>query len=95
MNTFEKIYSIFAILFAVCLLVLLCKLPELRQLKVLLPLSGAGLLVNVGLMFITFRDVFFRRFKKDWHKFLWAAILLFFWPSILLYLPLHGFRRRL
>jgi hypothetical protein len=94
MTTLEKTYSIFAICFATGLMFLLVAKPELRQLKVLLPASGIGLFVNVILMFIVFRDIFYRPQLSKQAKILWTAGLLLFWPVILVYLPLHGFRNR-
>ena len=94
MNIIEKIYAVFSILFAAGLLTALVEVPQLRQPQLLLPLAGAGLLVNVGLMFVVFRDIFLRTFPQDWHRFVWIALLLFIWPAILVYLPLHGFRSR-
>ncbi|SHO51045.1 hypothetical protein SAMN02745220_03792 [Desulfopila aestuarii DSM 18488] len=94
MNTFEKIYSIFAIVFAIALTVLLITRPEMRQLGILLPTSAVGLLVNVILMFIIFRDIFSRQFPSRRGRAFWTGLLLVCWPAIVVYLPLYGFRRR-
>jgi hypothetical protein len=94
MTTLEKTYSIFAILFAAGLMFLLVNKPELRQLNILLPASGVGLFINVVLMFIVLRDIFYRPKLTQQAKILWTATLLLFWPAILVYLPLHGFRSR-
>lgn len=94
MNTLEKIYSIFAILFAIALTSLIIILPEMRQLGILLPTSAAGLVVNVILMFIIFRDIFSRQFASKRGRAFWTGLLLICWPAIVVYLPLHGFRRR-
>jgi len=94
MNTLEKIYSIFAIFFAIALITLLLVRPEMRQLGILLPTSAAGLLVNVILMFIVFRDIFTRQFPSKRGRAFWTGLLLVCWPAIVIYLPLHGFRRR-
>jgi len=94
MSTPEKIYSIFAVIFAVVLTILLVTMPEMRQLGILLPASGIGLLVNVVLMFIVFRDIFLRRFPGKRGRLFWTGLLLLCWPAIVIYLPLHGFRRR-
>lgn len=94
MSRFEKSYAVFAILFAISLMTALILLPEMRQLSILLPASGVGLFVNVILMFIVFRDIFSRDRLTKGNKIAWTAILLLFWPAILLYLPMHGFRAR-
>lgn len=94
MNTLEKLYSIFAVLFAVALISLLVIRPEMRQLQVLLPASALGLIINIGLMFIVFRDIFQRRLPGRHGRIFWTALLLLFWPAIVVYLPLHGFRGR-
>jgi len=94
MNTLEKIYSIFAIFFAIALIILLLVRPEMRQLGILLPTSAVGLLVNVILMFIVFRDIFTRQFPSKRGRAFWTGLLLVCWPAIVIYLPLHGFRHR-
>lgn len=95
MTITEKLYSICAILFAFGLVLLLIMSPEYRQLKFLLPLGLAGLLINIALMFIVLRDIFLRQFPNPSQKYIWMAIVLFFWPAILYYLPRHGFKKRL
>ena len=90
----EKIYSVFGLLFAAGLLAMLVMVPETRQPSLLLPLSFLGLLVNVGLMFVVFKDVFTRWQFDRKRKIFWTTLLLLFWPAILIYLPLHGFRSR-
>jgi hypothetical protein len=94
MNTIEKIYSIFAVCFAIILTVLLIARPEMRQLAILLPASAIGLLVNVILMFMVFRDIFSRQFPTKRGRAFWTGLLLVCWPAIVVYLPLHGFHRR-
>ena len=94
MNTFEKTYSIFAIIFAISLIILLTTLPELREIQLLIPAISVGLFVNVVLMFMVFRDIFFRRLPGKNGKLFWTMLLLLFWPATLVYLPLHGFRIR-
>lgn len=94
MTLLEKVYSIFGIAFAVGLITSLVMIQETRQPALLLPLSFLGLLINVGLMFVVFKDIFHRwQFDRN-RKILWTAALLLFWPAILVYLPLHGFRSR-
>ena len=94
MSTFEKIYAVFAITCALAIFGLLYTHPQYRQLSTLLPICLSGLLINVGLMFIVFRDITLRRFATPTGKIVWMAVLLLFWPAIVLYLPLHGFRQR-
>ncbi len=94
MNTFEKLYSIFAIIFAMGLIVILFLYPDLRQFKVLIPLSLFGIIINIGLMFIVLRDIFYRQFSNPTSRYIWIAIILFFWPAVLYYLPKHGFKPR-
>ncbi len=94
MSFLEKIFSICAVLFAFGLVSALVMFPETRQLKTLLPLSLAGMLVNIALMFIVLRDIFLRHFSSSSQKYIWVFATLFFWPSILYYLPRHGFKKR-
>lgn len=94
MSTFDKCYSVFAIIFAITLLYCLTLFPELRQLQYLLVLSFLGLVINVGLMFVVFKDLFTRPAISRNGKIAWTALLLLFWPALLIYLPLHGFRSR-
>lgn len=94
MNTFEKAYSVFAILFGGIFTWLLLTVPDMRQLSVLIPVTTAGLLINVIMMYFVFRDIFFRPTLSKNAKLLWTVVVLLFWPAILIYLPLYGFRRR-
>jgi hypothetical protein len=94
MNLFEKAFSIFAILFAAGLISSLLIYPELRSIERLLPLSAAGFLSNVGLIFIVLRDIFKREFNPPGSKYLWLAMILLLWPSVLYYLPRYGFHPR-
>jgi hypothetical protein len=94
MSTPEKLFSLFAIVFAVCLLSVLIMYPEYRRLQILLPLSLAGLIINIALMFIVLRDVLLRPFPQPGQKYLWLIVLLLFWPALLYYLPAHGFKKR-
>jgi hypothetical protein len=94
MTTFEKTYSVLAIFFACALIQVLIFHPEYRQIHTLLPISLLGLLVNIGLMYIVFHDVYLRRFTNPAQRIIWIAILLVFWPAILIYLPMHGFHKR-
>ncbi len=95
MTLFEKAYAIFGILFAAALMTALATVPEFRQPGILFPLSFLGLLVNIGLMFVVFRDIFTRWPSNRNKKYFWLATLLVFWPAILIYLPLHGFRSKI
>ncbi len=94
MNIWEKICSISAIVFALCLVSVILIFPELRQLDRLLAACLLGIFVNAGLMFIVLRDIFLRRFSNPNVRFIWVVVVLFFWPSIPYYLFLHGFRPR-
>jgi hypothetical protein len=94
MKFLEKLFSIFAILFAFSLITVLIIFPDYRQLKILLPLGFTGVLINFGLMFIVLRDIFLRNFPSSKKKYIWMFIVLFFWPTILYYLPRHGFKKR-
>lgn len=94
MNLFEKTYSILAIIFAILLIILLIVMPELRYIDKLLPLCTLGFAVNTALMFIVLRDIFYRPFRDIGTKYLWLALVLLIWPSILYYLPRYGFRPR-
>lgn len=94
MNTIEKAYSVFAIIFAITLISVLVIIPEMRQMHILLTASGIGLFVNVILMFIVFRDIFYRPALTKGAKACWTVGLLIFWPAILVYIPVYGFRKR-
>ena len=94
MNTFEKIFSVFSIIFAIALITMFSVYPETRQFKLLLPLSLLGVSINIGLMFVVLRDIFFRSFAKPTSKYLWIALILLFWPAVIYYLPKHGFKPR-
>jgi len=95
MNIFEKIYSLLAIVFAVGLFLGLIYFPQLRQFHRLVPLCLLGLVINMGLLFVVLRDIFSRPFTDQGRKYMWIALVLLFWPSILFYLPKYGFRPRI
>jgi hypothetical protein len=94
MNFLEKIISLLAIIFAAGLVVSLIYFPQLRQIHFLIPISLVGLVVNVALIFIVLRDIFSRRFNDQNRKYMWIALVLIFWPSIICYLYSYGFRPR-
>ena len=94
MNTLEKIFSIAAVLFEILLIAFFLLWPEYQRVSVLLPASLFGLLVNTGLLFLVFRDIFLRTFNKRNAKIFWVVIILLFWPASVAYLALHGFHRR-
>jgi hypothetical protein len=94
MNIFEKVSSLLAIIFASCLIIGLIYFPQLRQLHLLIPICLLGLVINVLLMFIVLRDIFSRNFSDQGKKYLWIALVLLLWPSILFYLYRYGFRPR-
>ena len=94
MDTGEKFYSVFAILYIIALTSVLIVLPETRQLLVLLPITLVGLLVNIIFMFIVLRDIFLRSFSSSGQKILWVVLILVFWPAVLVYLPRFGFKAR-
>jgi len=94
MNIPEKIFSVFAVFFAIGLIAALSVYPEIREFKILLPLSLAGVAVNIGLMFVVLRDILYRKFTNPVSKYIWIAVIIVFWPAILYYLPKHGFKSR-
>lgn len=94
MSSFEKIFSIFAIIFAIGLLSALVVLPQTRELNILLPLSFAGFTINIIFMFMILRDILSRSFDTQGQKYIWLAIILLFWPAVLYYLPKYGFKPR-
>ncbi len=94
MTTIEKIYSVFAVLMAIAFFALISLVPQTRELSTLLVLTAIAFAVNIGLMFVVFKDIYFRKFTNPTSKYIWFALILFLWPSVLIYLPLYGFRTR-
>lgn len=94
MNLAEKIFSILGICYVTGLAVLLILMPPARELKYLLPLSLLGVGVNVGLLFVVFKDIFCRSFPTAWEKYFWVISIFLFMPAIIIYLPRHGFKKR-
>ncbi|MEE4243495.1 MAG: hypothetical protein V2I36_18695 [Desulfopila sp.] len=94
MSIIEKIYSVFAVLFAAAFITILLLIPETRDLHIMLPAGLLGLCINIGLMFVVLRDILYRKFTSPTGKYVWICIILFFWPAILYYLPKYGFRER-
>lgn len=95
MNNIEKSYSLLAIFFALGLVSGIIFCPELRSARHLIPATLIGLAVNIGLMFVVLRDIFLRRFRNQSIKFVWLALVLILWPSVIYYLLRHGFKPRL
>jgi hypothetical protein len=94
MNSFEKIYSLIAVTFAVALISAIMLFPELRQFNHLLYASLLGMAINIGLMFMVLRDIFFRCFDQEKKRYLWIALVLTIWPSVIYYLFRYGFTPR-
>ncbi len=94
MSNLEKIYSVFAVIMAIAFFTVLFLVPQARELSTLLILTAMAFVVNIGLMFVVFKDIYFRNFTNPTSKYIWFALILFIWPSILIYLPLYGFRTR-
>ncbi len=94
MSVFEKIFSLLAICYISSLAVVLVFVPATRQLPYLLPLSLVGIGLNVGLLFVVFKDIFSRSFAKSGSKYFWVAVIFLFLPAVLIYLPRHGFKKR-
>jgi hypothetical protein len=94
MTLIEKIYSVFAVFFVFGLFTVLFLYPETRHFKILLPLGLVGVAVNIGLMFIVLRDAVFRKFPKPTSRYIWIAVILVFWPTVIYYLPKYGFKKR-
>ncbi len=94
MTTLEKLYSLFAIIFAIALITALITFPQLRGLSTIIPLVTLGLFVNIGLLFVVLKDIFFRSFSPSYRRYIWIALVLVIWPSILYYLARYGFKKR-
>ena len=78
MKCIEKGYSIFSLIFIVLITGLLYSVPSMRNLTVLLPLAFVGVIINAGLLFVVFKDIFSRSFQSEGRKYFWIlAILLF------------------
>lgn len=90
----EKVFSVLAILYVSGLAALLVFFPSVRELSYLLPLSLVGVVVNVGLLFIVFKDILTRSFPSPSTRFLWIIVIFLFLPAILIYLPKYGFKKR-
>ena len=94
MSSLEKLYSVLAIIYITGLAALLLLFPWARQMTYLLPLSLLGVGVNVGLLFVVFRDILNRSFPSPWKKYFWVITVFLFLPAVIIYLPLHGFKKR-
>lgn len=94
MSSIEKFYSVLAVCFVTGLAVFLIITPAARELKYLLPLSLLGVGVNVGLLYVVFKDIFSRSFATSGVKYLWLIAVFLFMPVIIIYLPMHGFRKK-
>jgi hypothetical protein len=94
MNRAEKLYCLMAIGYIAGLAFFLITSPAAREIKYLLPLSLLGVAVNVGLLFVVFKDIFSRAFSSPWQKYFWLLIIFLCMPAVIIYLPMYGFRKR-
>lgn len=94
MSLSEKLFSIFGVCYITGLTLALVFTPQIRQLPYLLPLSLIGVAVNVGLLYVVFKDIFNRRFDHACSRYVWVVVVFLFIPAIIIYLPMHGFRKR-
>lgn len=94
MSLLEKIFSVIAVSYIISFALFLVFYPAGRELKILLPFSLLGVGFNVGLLFVVFKDIFSRTFPSPARKILWIGAIFLFLPAILVYLPLHGFKKR-
>jgi len=92
MSRFEKIFSLFSLLYFITMAGVLFAIPAARTLQLFLPLAFVGVTLNVGLLFIVFRDIFSRTFYPESRRYLWVFIIFLFLPAVVIYLPMHGFR---
>jgi hypothetical protein len=93
-NIWEKLYSIFVLALLTALVALFILAPQYRTLETLIPLSLLGLLANIIFMYIIFKDIYMRSFSTQNQKYIWFALILFIWPTVIFYLPRHGFKKR-
>ena len=94
MNNYEKFFSLFAIVFLTGTGILVAAVPETRVIGTLLPLALVGIIVNAALLFIVFKDILSRSFKNPASKLVWGLLVFLFFPTVLIYLPLYGFKSR-
>ncbi|MBT8329702.1 MAG: hypothetical protein KJN87_08355 [Desulfofustis sp.] len=94
MNRAEKTYSLMAIGYIAGLACVLMTSPAAWEIKYLLPLSLLGVAVNVGLLFVIYKDIFSRSFSSPWQKYFWLLLIFLCMPAVLIYLPMYGFRNQ-
>ena len=94
MNRSEKLFSLAAIGYIAGLVFFLAASPATREMTHLLPLSLIGVGLNAGLLFVVFKDIFSRSFSSPRKKYLWLLVIFLFMPALLIYLPMHGFKKR-
>ncbi len=94
MSNLEKTFTLVAVGYIIGLAAILVAAPSSRQMHYLLPLSLIGVAVNVGLLFVVFKDIFSRSFSRSWEKYFWLLIIFLFLPAVIIYLPIYGFRKR-
>ena len=92
MNFKEKIVVIISIVFLSGLLLTIVIFPQTRTIGILIPFTLTGVMVNAALLFIVFRDMLTRSFPSKANKYFWVALVFLCFPTILIYLPLHGFK---
>ena len=94
MNKIEKRFCIFYMAyFAVYSIFFITSIKHVG-IKTILPFHMFGMVISVVFLILIFRDLYKRNFQKPNTKMMWIILMLFFSPSIFIYLFKHGFKPR-
>ncbi len=99
MGKFEKSYVIFSLLYIVgysffFLKVMANSITSPEDFQNILPFHFLGMALSLGFIVVVIRDIVKRTFKNPNSKILWSLLVVFFWPSVFIYLPKYAFKSR-
>lgn len=94
MNRFEKLFSLVGLLFIPLITGILIVIPAASMFIVMLPMALLGVLINVALLYVVFKDIFSRSSHQESTRYLWVMATLLVLPTVIIYLVKYGFKPR-
>lgn len=94
MNRFEKLFSLVGLVFMPLIIGIMTLVPAAKTFMVMLPMALLGVLINVGLLYVVFKDIFSRSFHPESTRYLWVMATLLVLPTVIIYLVKYGFKPR-
>jgi len=99
MGKFEKSYVIFSLLYIAGYSLFFLKamsssMTNPDDFQKILPFHFLGMALSLGFIIVIVRDIVKRTFNNPNSKILWSLLVVFFWPSVFIYLPKYAFKSR-